>query len=139
MTKIEVPTSVTLYVQWLLHPFQQPQLAEQKSANSKWALAKTKELLDVNSIDSDEVKIAVQFNGKVLLEIQHPEMKRKDGIDFWEEVLSVLSKSNEIESIFVYVNNDVSDKIASKLADLVNHPWHQGYQGQNKSTLIYHK
>lgn len=139
MIKVEVPTSVTLYVQWVLHPFEKPQMAAQKSANSKWALVQTKELLEVNSIDYGDVKIAVQFNGKVILEIQDPEMKGKYGNDFWEEVLSILTKSNEIESISIYVNNDTSEKIASNLADKVNRPWHQGYQGQNKTTLIYHK
>ena len=80
MAKIEIPTSVTLYVQWVLHPFEKPQVAEQKSANSKWALAQIKELLGANSIDSNEVKIAIQFNGKVLLEIANPNMEVKDGV-----------------------------------------------------------
>lgn len=139
MTKIEVPTSVTLYVEWMLHPFEKPQAAEQKSANSKWALAQTKELLKANSIDSDDVKIAVQFNGKVLVEIVNPDMNIKEGKEFWEEVIELLKKSNKIESVSVYVNNDTSDKIASNLADRVPLPWHQGYQGYNTSTLIYHK
>ena len=139
MTKVEVPTSVTLYIQWVLHPFEKPQMAEQKSANSKWALAQTKELLEVNSIDSNGVKIAVQFNGKVLLEIVNPDMEIKEGKKFWEVVLESLKQSSKIESISVYVNNKASEKIAPNLAERVSRPWHQGYQGQSTTTLIYHQ
>lgn len=139
MTKVEVPTSVTLYVQWVLHPFDKPQVSEQKSANSKWALAQTKELLGANSIDSNEVKIAIQFNGKVLLEIANPDMEVKDGKEFWEVVLELLTQSSKIESISVYVNNDTSEKIATNLADRVPRPWHQEYQGHDSTTIIYHK
>ena len=139
MPKIEIPTSVTLNVQWVLHPFEKPQVAEQKSANSKWALAQTKELLETNSIDSNDVIIAVQYNGIMLLEIVNPDMKIKDGKEFWEVVLESLKKSPEIESISVYVNNDTSEKIATNLADRVPHPWHQGYQGHNATTIIYHQ
>lgn len=139
MAKIEIPTSVTLYVQWVLHPFEKPQVAEQKSANSKWALAKIKELLGANSIDSNEVKIAIQFNGKVLLEIANPNMEVKDGKEFWEVVLELLTQSSKIESISVYVNNDTSEKIAINLADRVPRPYHQGYQGHDTTTIIYHK
>lgn len=114
-------------------------MAEQKSANSKWALAQTKELLEANSIDSNGVKIAVQFNGKVLMEIVNPDMEVKERKEFWEIVLESLKNSPKIESISVYVNNDTSEKIATNLADLVSRPWHQGYQGQNTTTLIYHK
>lgn len=139
MTKVEVPTSVTLYVQWELHPFESPQVAEQESANSKWALSQTKELLKAHSINSDYVKIAIQCNGKVLVKIGGPEIDNKEGKEFWEEVIELLQKSNKIESISVYVNNETSDKIASNLADRVPRPWHQGYQGYNTTTLIYHK
>lgn len=139
MTKVEVPTSVSLYVQWVLHPFERPQVAQQKSANSKWALAQTKELLKANSIGSDDIKIAVQFNGKVLVEIVKPDKVIKDGKEFWAEVLDFLKESINIVSVSVYVNNEISDKIASNLADRVPLPWHQGYQGYNTTTLIYHK
>ena len=139
MTKVEVPKSVILYVQWVLHPFEKPQVADQKSANSKWALAQTKELLEANSIDSNDVRIAVQFNGKVLLEIVNPDMVIKDGKEFWEFVLKSLKQSSKIESISVYVNNEASEKIATNLADRVSRPWHQGYQGHDTTTIIYHK
>ena len=128
-----------LYVQWVLHPFENPQVAEQKTANSKWALAQTKELLKTNSIDPDDVKLAVQFNGKVRLEIVDPEKKVNDGDEFWKDILDILTRSNNIESIYVYVNNETSEKIACNLADRVTHPWHQGFQGHNTTTLIYHK
>lgn len=139
MTKVEVPKSATLYVQWVLHPFDKPQVTGQKSANSKWALTQTKELLKANSIDPDDVKIAIQFNGKVLLEIVNPDMEVKEGKEFWEEVLESLKQSSRIESISVYVNNDISEKIAINLADRVPRPWHQGYQGHDTTTIIYHK
>lgn len=139
MPKIETPTSVTLHVQWILHPIERPQAAEQKSANSKWALAQTKELLKANSIDPNEVRITVQFNGKVLLEIVNPDIKVKEGKEFWEVILESLKKSPKIESISVHVSNDTSEKIATVLADRVPSPWYQGYQGQNTITLIYHK
>lgn len=139
MPNIEIPTSVTLYVQWGLHPFEKPQVVEHKSANSKWALAQTKELLEANSIDSNDVKIAVQFNGKVLMEIVNPDMEVKERKEFWEVVLESLKQSSKIESISIYVNNDISEKIAINLADRVPRPWHQGYQGQNTTTLIYHQ
>lgn len=139
MPKIENPTSVTLYVQWVLRPFEKPQMAKQKSANSKWALNQTKELLEANSIDSSDVKIAVQFNGEVLIDINDPNMKVKEGKEFWEEVIESLQKSNNVETVSIHVNNDTSERIASNLADRVPFPWHQGYQGYNKTTLIYHK
>lgn len=139
MTKVEIPTSVTLYVQWMLHPFERPQTAEQKSANSKWAFVQTKELLKANSIDSDEVKPAIQINGKVQLEIVNPGRKVKGRKEFWEVVIESLITSPKIESISVYVCNDTSEKIAINLADRVPSPWHQGYQGHNTTTIIYHK
>lgn len=117
MTNVEVPTSVTIYVQWVLHPFEKPQVAEQKSANSKWALAQTKELLEANSIDRNDVKIAVHFDGKVLLEIVNPDKEANEGKVSWEIVLESLKQSSKIESISVYVNNDASEKIATNLAD----------------------
>ncbi|MBD5205027.1 MAG: hypothetical protein HDS84_01425 [Bacteroidales bacterium] len=138
MAKVEVPTSVTLYVQWVLYPFDNPQVAEQKSANSNWALTQTKELLRANSIDSDEVRIAVQLNGKVRLEIVNPNVEVKEGKEFWEVMLESLTKSSNIESISVYVNNDVSEKIATNLVDRVPRHWNQEYQGHNAATLIYH-
>ena len=139
MPKIETPTSVTLYVQWILHPFATPQVAEQKSANSKWALAQTKKILDDNFIDSEGVRVATQFNGQVRLEIFNPEMETNEGKEFWEDVLDIIKKAQDIESISVYVNNDISDKIAANLADRVQRPWHRGYQGPGRITLIYHK
>ena len=139
MTKVEVPTSVTFYVQWVLHPFEQPQVAEQKSANSKWALSQTKELLKASSIDSDDVKIAIQFNGMMLLEIVNPEVEIEEGKEFWEVVLESLKQSPKIESISVYVNNDISEKIAINFGDRVARPWHRGYQGHDTTTIIYHK
>lgn len=139
MTKVEVPKSVVLYVQWVLHPFDKPQVVEQKSANSKWALAQTKELFKANSIDFDDVKIAIQFNGMVLLEIVNPDMEANEGKVFWEVVLESLKQSPMIESISVYVNNDASEKIATNLADRVPRPWHQGYQGHDATTIIYHQ
>lgn len=139
MTNVEVPTSVTIYVQWVLHPFEKPQVAEQKSANSKWALAQTKELLEANSIDSNDVKIAVHFDGKVLLEIVNPDKEANEGKVSWEIVLESLKQSSKIESISVYVNNDASEKIATNLADRVPRPWHQGYQGHDATTIIYHQ
>ena len=139
MAKVEIPTSVTLYVQWVLHPFEKPQTAEQKSTNSKWALDQTKELLEANSIDSNDVKISVPFNTKVLLEILNPDIEVIEGKEFWEVVLESLKQSSKIESISVYVNNDASEKIATNLADRVPRPWHHGYHGYDTTTIIYHK
>lgn len=139
MPKIEVPLSVTFCVQWTLHPFATPQIAEQKSANSKWALAKTKELLESNSIGHDEVRIASKYNGMVSLEIVNPCLKEDNGNEQWAIILNALKKSNDVETISVFVNNDKSEMIACKFADYVQRPWHQGYHGYNKTTLIYHK
>lgn len=139
MMEITTPTSVTLYVQWIPHPFPTPHTAEQKSRNSKWALDKTKELLTVNSIDSANVKLAKQFNGLVLLEILDPSVKDEEGKEFWETVLDLMISSKEVESISIYVCNDTSEKIAAKLADRVPTPWHTGYNGYNEFTKIYHR
>lgn len=139
MMEITTPTSVTLYVQWIPHPFPTPHTAEQKSRNSKWALDKTKELLTVNSIDSANVKLAKQFNGLVLLEILDPSVKDEEGKEFWETVLDLMISSKEVESISIYVCNDTSEKIAVKLADRVPTPWHTGYNGYNEFTKIYHR
>lgn len=130
---------MTLYIQWILHPFEKPQGPEQKSANSKWAIAQTKELLEANFIQADDVKLAVQFNGKVFLEIADPEKKVNNGDEYWKAVLTILTRSNNIESISVYVNNDISEKIACNLAERVARPWHQGYQGYNTTTIIFHR
>lgn len=138
MPRIENPTSVTLYVQWILHPFDKPQVAEQKLVNSKWAIDQTKKLLEENSIDSRVVKTAVLSNGEVLIDIINPDMKVKEGEELWKEVIESVSKSDKIDSISIYVNNDTSEKIALNLADKVPKPWHQGYMGYHKTTLIYH-
>lgn len=139
MPKIEVPTSAKIYVQWILHPFPTPHVAEHKSSNSKWALAQTKDLLKTNCIDSDKLTLAMQCNGKILLEIMTPGSKLENGEEFWAVVFNILKKSNNVESISIFVNNEISDKIASNLADRVPLPWRQGYQGYNTTTLIYHK
>ena len=139
MPKIETPTSVTLYVQWILHPFAYPQVTAQKSANSKWALARTQKILEDNFIDSEDINIAAQFNGKVRLEIVNPGIETKPGKEFCEEVVDLLKQSKEIESISIDVNNDISDKLAAKLADRVHYPWLRGYQGHGNISLIYHK
>lgn len=139
MPKIEVPTSVTYYVQWVLHPFATPQIAGQKSANSKSALAQTKELLKANSIGVNEVKLTNQFNGMVRLEVVDPCMKDENQKEIWTKILDLLIKSNNVETISVLVNNDKSEMIACNFADQVQQPWHQGYQGHNTTTLIYHK
>lgn len=73
------------------------------------------------------------------MEIVNPDMEVKEGKEFWEVVLESLKQSSKIESISIYVNNDISEKIAINLADRVPRPWHQGYQGQNTTTLIYHQ
>lgn len=127
---------MTFYVQWKLHPFAIPHVAEQKLENSKWALTQTKILL-AKEIDSGKVKLAKRHNGQILIEILDPEIE-EDGKEWWEIILNHLCKSEEIESISVLVNNDVSDKIASNLSDRVPLPWHQGYQGYKATTLIYH-
>jgi len=139
MPKTEVPTSVTLYVQWILHPFPTPHVPQQKSANSNWALAKTKAILEDMLIDEREVKLGVQHNSRVLLEIIQPDKQVENGKEFWEEVMSSLKKSNEIISISICVNNDMSEKIATNMADRVPLPWQTGYQGYNSITLIYHQ
>lgn len=139
MPKIEVPTSVTLYVQWTLLPFPNPRVSQHDSTNSKWAIAETKKLLKENSIDERDVKVAVQNNGKILIKIHHPEKQVEHGKELWEYVLSFLKKTNDIVSISIFVNNDISERIAINLSETVNHPWHKGYQGFNSTTLIYHK
>ena len=75
----------------------------------------------------------------VLIDIVNPRMNINDEKELWELLIESLKKSNKIESVSVYVNNDISDKIASNLADRVPMPWHQGYQGYNTTTLIHHK
>lgn len=138
MPRIEVPTSVTLFVQWSLHPFPTPHVAEQKLANTKCAVNKTKELLIANSVLVADVIVTTHINGAIRLEILKP-LESEDGREYWETILTVLKGSKDIESISIYVNNDTSEKIATNLADKVNRPWHQGYQGYNTTTLIYHK
>ncbi len=130
---------MTLYAQWVLYPFSSPQTSQQKSANSKWALAKAKEALTSNSIDANGLKLILQYNGEILIEVFHPGLKDGKGKEFWEDVLSALKKSEGLVSISVYVNNDISEKIAINLAERVPHPWHIEYQGRNSNTLIYHK
>lgn len=140
--KVEEPTTVTLYVQWILHPFKTPQTPHQQKENSKWALRKTKELLNSDSIDEDDARLVIKQNGLIWVEILFPNMQIEDNgstEDFWKKVLTILEKSNEVESIGVYVNNDTSEKIAVNLADRVSYPWHTGFQGSDNLTLIYHK
>ena len=139
MPKIEVPASVPLYVQWRLHPFPTPNIREHSYANSKWALAEAKKLLEENAINERDVKLSVQYNGIVLMEILQPEVLVEDGKEMWDYVLSFLEKSNDIVSISILVNNDITSNIASNLADRVPRPWYTGYRGSNSNTLIYHK
>lgn len=140
--KVEEPTSVTLYVQWILHPFKTPQTPQQQRENSKWALEKTKELLEAESINEDDVKLVIRQNGLIGVKILYPNFQIEENgstKEFWEKVLTILEKSNDVVSIGVYVNNDTSEKIAVNLADRVSYPWHTGFQGSDNLTLIYHK
>lgn len=140
--KVEEPTTVTLYVQWILHPFKTPQTPQQQRENSKWTLEKTKELLEAESINEDDVKLVIRQNGLIWVKILYPNFQIEENgstKEFWEKVLTILEKSNDVVSIGVYVDNDTSEKIAINLADRVSRPWHTGYQGHDNLTLIYHK
>lgn len=140
--KVEEPTRVTLYVQWILHPHKMPQIPQQEKENSKWALEKTKELLKSESIDEDDVKLIIKQNGLIWVEILFPNLQIEENgstKEFWEKVLAILEKSNDVVSIGVYVDNDTSEKIAVNHADRVPCPWHTGYMRHNNLTIIYHK
>lgn len=139
MPKIETPTSVRLYVQWILHPFQNPKVPEQESENSKWAFEQAKKFLNEYYIDKEEVQLILGHNGLTLMDIQVSEKELASGREFWEYFLSILKTCENIESISVYVNNDMSEKIAANLSDQVLSPWQTGYRGYDTTTLIYHK
>lgn len=138
MPKIENSTSVNLYVQCVFCPFASPQITQQKIANSKWALARIKEILTTNSVDLSDVILIVQDNGLILLKILKPDVHVENEKEFWEYVLSILKQSSDIISISILVNNDMSEKIALNLADRVPTPWHSGYKGYYTTTTIYH-
>lgn len=123
----------------MLHPFPNPQVPEHSTTNSKWAVVQAKKLLEENSINESNVKVVVQNNGMVLMEILQPEILAENGKEMWEYVLSFLKKSNDIVSISIFVNNEISEMIAMNFADRVPRHWHKGYQGYNSNTLIYHK
>lgn len=138
MPKIENSTSVTLYIQCISHTVANPQIPQHRIANSKWALARIKEILMANSVDFNDVKLIVQDSGLVLLEILEPDLHVENAKEFWEYILSILKQSSDIVSISILVNNDMSEKIALNLADRVPTPWHSGYKGYYTTTTIYH-
>lgn len=139
MPKIEKPNFLTIYVQWTLFPFSTPHTPEQKSANSKWAVCETSKILRLILDQFPDIKIIQKYNGKVQLNINIPEALYSNGKTLWESILTELQNSEGVEYITVDVNNDTSEQIAANLADTVNYPWHTGYQGIHKETIIYHK
>jgi len=139
MPKIEETTSLTLYAQWILYPFPAPQISEQKSANSKWAVSETMKTLEKVIEQFPDIKIIPKYNGNVQLNIPDPEAKLTNDILLLEAVISNLQKAEQVEYITVYVNNDISEKIAINKADYVRASWNTGYQGFHKETIIYHK
>lgn len=139
MPKIEETTSLTLYAQWKLYPFPAPQIPEQKSANSKWAVSETTKTLEIIIEQFQNIKIIQKHNGKVQLNIPDPEAKLTNDISLWEAVISNLQKAEQVEYITVDVNNDISERIAINKADYIRTLWNAGYQGFHKETIIYHK
>lgn len=139
MPKIEKPTFLTMYIQWTRYPFSTPNNPEQKSANSKWAVCETSKIMKLILVQFPDIKIIQKYNGKVQLNIPNPEALCSNSKTLWEFILTELQNSVKVEYITIDVNNDTSEKIAVNLADTVNHPWHTGYQGLNKETIIYHK
>ena len=139
MPKIEEPSGLTFNVQWDLLAFPNPKNVEHKAANSKKALSETKKCLqNVTKIHSD-VKIISGYNGMVKIIIESPESQVSEKTELWEEIFNILVLEKEVQHITVDVNNDISEKVAINKADLVMMPWHTGYQGKGKETLIYHK
>ena len=85
-----------------------------------------------------EVKVIPDFENLATLHVSNPQLTI-DGKERWETLLLHLTDCEFIESVSVYVNDDLSEKIAVNLADKIPMPWHEGYRGQNQYTLIYHK
>ena len=85
-----------------------------------------------------EVKVIPDFENLATLHVSNPQLSI-DGKERWETLLLHLTDCKFIESVSMYVNDDVSEKIAVNLADKIPMPWHEGYLGQNQYTLIYHK
>lgn len=84
------------------------------------------------------VNVIAEFDNQVSLHISDPE-KINDEKELWEELLEHLKNCEFVESVSVYVNEDLSEKIAINLAGTVRTPWNECYHGHNQYTLIYHK
>lgn len=139
MRKIDNPSEVTFFVQWELDPFPNPQIDHHKIENTKKAIQQTKEVLKTILEQSEDIKIASNYNGKVAIIIGEPELKDGSNIEMNEIVFSALKNCPNVVEISVFVNNDISEKIAINKADIANKHYHTGYNGKNKETLIYHK
>ena len=88
--------------------------------------------------DVTEVKVIPDFENFATLQLSNPQLVI-GGKEQWEMLLLHLTDCEFIESVSVYVNDELSEKIAANLADKVPFPWHEGYRGKNQNTLIYHK
>lgn len=139
MPIVEDPKSLSLFVQWKLHPYESPYNEEQKKKNTEYAVNKTKGILRVIPNFSELLKIIHKHNGIVYLILDEPEHLIEDECVLWKKVFDLLRAEDEVTAIHVYVNNDISEDIALNYADRVSLPWHQGYQGKENKTLIYHK
>lgn len=139
MPKIEAPSSLTLFIQWDRYPFSTPQISEHKRKNTEWAVAETKQVLDTVLQQFPELKIVSESNGRVQVIIPDPETICENDNTLWNQVLFLLQKVEKVECITVYVNNDISHKIAINKVDYVPDPFNKGYQGFNKETIVYHK
>lgn len=134
---VETPTSLTLYVQWETHSRANPVNRGLNRENDKWALSEAKVLLSDILAEFDDIKLVTKYGGATELIIPQPSIQY-NGI-LWKNILDLLMSSQNVLSISVYVNNDISEMIACNYADTVSRLYWEGYQGQGKFTLIYHK
>ena len=140
MPKIEEPQSISLFVQWNLDPFKSPRTAEQKSENTKSAVKRT--IKHLNSLIDEfpsRINIVGEYDGKVQIIIDDPETKSSSQSEICREIVESLIKNEEVISIEIFVNNDLSESIACNLSPNVKLPWRTDYKGRNSNTLIHHK
>ena len=132
MSKISEPIGLTLFVQWELYPFPNPQVSEHKKANKQWALQQTENAL-TDILGECDIQLGGRSNSMVQIVIDEPESKWKN-MDLSEAIIKILEKSNSVLSISIYVNNDISEKIAINMSE---HCAGIEYRGTNQETIIY--
>lgn len=86
-----------------------------------------------------DVRVIGDFGNKADIHVFSAEKLQPDERTWAEHIFEKLKSCDFLEAIEVYVNDDLSEKIAINHCDYVPAPWNKSYSGYNDYTLIFHK